>query len=194
MPLRINPDVFPTGGWNFVDPDGVTHNGASLKHLVERVTDFRVRRGVPVGDPFQEVTNYLCSNNPMACKDGIRKAPKPVSALNAFSGQVALWMSRVYRGMLRLPDTRVSRQVAETRSAICARCPHQQSWQSSCGGCSNSILQVGIQIRNSQDVKNAAALRGCEMLAEDTRTSVWLDRLQPVHNPSLPENCWRKAK
>lgn len=199
MPLptyvnRVNPDVYPPDGWFYEDPEGVRHVGESLKHLIEAVTSYRLRLGRGIGDPAQDVYDFTCARYPNSCKNGVRTVPKPASSVTPLAGAVVQWLSKVYRGLLRIPDARVSGQEANRRGSICLKCPRQRSWINGCGSCNASINQLGMQIRNGEDVRNGVSLRACSVLMEDTRTSVWLDRLQPVANDQLPPGCWRKAK
>lgn len=195
MGWEINYDILPPGGWYIVSKDdGVRHEAGNLKQLAQKMRDFRMRVGRPVGDPVQEIIDYTCERYPTMCKSGIRRVPKPVVAAPPLGAAVVQWLTKIYRALTRSPDALVSKNEADRRAAICVRCKAQQGWISSCGSCNTSVKQLGMQIRKGQEAKNGGVLRACSILREDTRTSVWLDRLQPVQDPNLPPECWRKAR
>lgn len=64
----FNNALFPPGGWQFIDAEGVTHTGKSKAQLISRVVNYRVINRLPVGDPAVEVNAQLCKNFPGYCK------------------------------------------------------------------------------------------------------------------------------
>lgn len=187
----FNPHVYPEGGYAFVDSGGIRIEGTSFDDLVHRVRDFRISQGKPIGNPVAEVNDFICARDPTACQIAAAAKPKPTSGVSPFGSRVVRWLGKISEAFQTAEKPLVSKGEAERRAAICLACPRQLSWRSGCGGCDSSARRLGIALRDGKEVSKGASLAGCEILSEDTQTSVWL-RLAPAKNPELPDNCWRR--
>jgi len=188
----INPHVWPETGWEFVDSGGIVHTGSGFEDLVSNLRDFRLRIGQPAGQPTDEVTAQICAKNPGACRFDRGPVKAKAAMVGKFASRVVQWMMKTQRAFSSTNHKLVDKEEANRRAGICVKCPRNTSWRSGCAGCDQSSVRVGLAIRGGQESKLSGRLMGCEILAEDTRTSVFLP-LKAVANPDLPENCWRKA-
>jgi len=192
MDLTINPHVYPDEGWFFVEDDGTRLQGGDLDDLVGAVRTYRMISGKAMGDPETDVVEFTCRRFPSAC----RKKPGIVSGGNsdsAFMSRVVQWLVQLHNAVIvTRRDVLVARPVAEERASVCRQCPFQRDWRRHCVGCSSHASTLGTALRKGRDVTDGDQLHGCDLLHEDTRTSVWLDGLKPVDSDELPDHCWRK--
>lgn len=198
MDLIPNPNVYPPDGYYFVDAEGVRHTGTSWADLVAKVRDFRVRNGKPIGNPIAEINEFTCERYPQGCREPKKVFPGQANAPGVSPGAkmaaaVNRWFYAVIQALSTRPSPLVSAAEAQRRADICLKCPRQASFVSHCGTCADAAFRLGLSIRKAKDVANGDSLRGCGILGEDTRTSVWLDGLEPSNAEGLPTKCWRKA-
>jgi hypothetical protein len=200
MSFVPNPNVYPPGGYYFIDSKGVKHVGTSWPNLVTKVREFRVQNGIHVGDVVDEINFFTCERFQEGCRDtsSVSVSPsavsQPASPLTRLSSAVHHWFYRVTKALSDKPVDLEPLQVAQSRADICMKCPKQAPWTVGCGTCAGNAFRLSVGIRKGKDVKYGDNLMGCSVLAEDTRTSVWLPRLEPSTSPDLPAKCWRKAK
>lgn len=197
MPRIYNENLHPSGGWEFIDSAGVKHTGSSKKSLVNAVTAYRKRAGFEPGDPEVEITDQICSKHPDFCRGATPKvsaAPAspgtPRNFLSTLAPKVSSWVSRLFGEKRMGRVKRVPAAEARRREQICARCPRQVPFPSSCGGCVDNVNRLSGEIVNEPLNRS---IQCCTVLAEYTPVSVWLDR-PPVVNAELPDECWRKQK
>jgi hypothetical protein len=194
--LRLNPHVYPQGGFRFVDPEGNRFTGTTAVELSDMVREFRQRLGKPIGQPYDEVVAYLCQVDPTACYDTPQPAlrsnrPIGVTTSAIFGAKVMRWIVRVAEavGISQIPL--VHKSVAIPRAKTCLGCPHQVSWKTGCGGCDGNAIRMSLSVRQGRETPESNSLRACEILGEDTRTSIWLSQ-KPVVGAQLPKHCWRQ--
>lgn len=195
MTLVLNPQVYPTNGYYFIESDGVKVVGNSFADTVLKMRDYRIRSGRVAGDPIQELNDFTCSRYPTACREiepGKRKNHLGNSVPHPLVTRVNTWLNSLYRAFSKTPAQFVTKVEAERRAAICRDCPKQARWNSECGSCSDSARRLSFSLRKGQEVPGSDLLKGCDTLGEDTRTSIFLQGLKPETNVELPEYCWRK--
>jgi hypothetical protein len=194
MPTNVlNPHVYPEGGYTFTDRDGVRFFESSIEELAEAVRSFRIRHGKVLGDPRQEVVDQICARSPHSCrKVDNPNATREAIASTKFGARVVKWLGLVADAMGLRPTELVSKQEAQRRAEICSKCPRQLTWKTGCGGCDQSARRMALAIRKNKETPLSGMLLACEVLSEDTRTSIWLQQ-KPSTDANLPENCWRKA-
>lgn len=191
MTQALNPHVFPDGGYTFTDEKGMRFYEGSAAELAESVRAFRIRHGIPMGNPTQEITDQICARSPLSCREADASATRDAVASTRFGARVVRWIGRVADALSLRPMPPVHKDVAEARALVCMKCPRQISWKTGCGGCDSVARRLAISARKNKETKVSTLLVGCEVLSEDTRTSVWLEQ-KPSEDANLPENCWRR--
>lgn len=196
MARIFNENMYPDGGWWFRDSDGVKHTGSSFRALLKTVRAYRERAAIEIGDLEVEVVNQLCARNPGYCREEpqrVAPAPSgaPRNAISTLAQKVSSWVSRRFadRRMGRLK--KVTASEAKRRAQICAKCPKQTAFPSTCGGCKENVNRLAAEAVANETLDRS--LQCCSVLAEWTPASVWVDS-PPEPNPDLPNECWRKLK
>lgn len=189
---KINVNLYPSGGRYFTESDGSTHRAASWNLVIKKVTEYRERKRVPVGDVAAEVVAQACQRNPALCYDDRRAkgqpAPKPPTPLKA---KVLMWLNSFLQAMTKGPLQYVDANESRQRAAVCAKCPlNTPLGTSECATCRQAIAGYRDKIIGNSRARDAR-LGGCSGLAVDLVTAVHLDELR-VDAPALPNHCWRK--
>lgn len=190
--LVPNPHVYPPDGYFFLDKNKVKHVGKNYADLVARIRDYRLRNGRPLGDVVEEVNAFTCARFPPGCRDTSSPPPGAITPGAQLAARVTQWYYALIRVLSETPVLLVPPELAQERANICLKCPRQANWATACGSCAGSTFRLGVSIRQGSEVKKGDQLRGCDLLGEDTRTSIWLPRLLPSTLPTLPDFCWRK--
>lgn len=187
--LRINCNLFPSGGYFFVESDGSKHRAGNWRAVVKKVTEYRQRARLPLGDVEREVMAQACSRNPALCHDDRAvQAPKPAVTVKA---RVLKWLFGMKQVQEREPLTYVSTAEATARAAICAKCPQNTPLGvKTCATCKETLKQYRKELLGGARARDSR-LGGCNVLGSDLVTATHLDEIR-VDNPSLPANCWRK--
>lgn len=190
MPLTLNPNLWPDGGWWFKDAEGTKHKASSLSKLIETVIKYRQRRAQDIGNPSLEVLTQICGRNRGFCKDTSGPNPIPESPDGNLMAKILNFMGWLIQekrlGHIRLID----RNVALARANICARCPRQRGLPTSCGSCKASVATSRRGILDGQDPVHAG-ISVCGALQEDVCTVVHL-AVPQRQDESLPAECWRR--
>lgn len=191
MSVTLNPHILPPGGFYFVDDEGIKFVGSDVKRLATAVREYRMLNSKPAGNPAQEINDFTCNRYPQGCRGAVR----PIKAAGSHLPMVARvtrWLTIIIRGMSKQPGSYVTKMEASRRAAICLQCPHQSDWLNQCAGCAEGMRRLSFSARKGQEAEGGAQLKGCGVLGEDTRTSVFLDKMTPSERPELPVFCWRK--
>lgn len=186
---RINVNLYPKDGYFFIEADQSRHRAASWRAVIKRVTEYRQRQGLPVGNVEVEVMEQACSRNPSLCvQDNAAPAPKPQVTLKH---RVIQWLSAISRIADRGPLSFVREKESTARASICAKCPKNTALGvKSCSTCKQALAEYRKNLIGGARVRDAR-LGGCDVLGADLVTAVHLDEIR-VDNPALPANCWRK--
>lgn len=192
---KFNTMLRPVGGKYFVDADGVKFKGEQWEHVAARLRSYRKRAGQPPGDPEQEILDQVCARQPEYCQE--TNLPVPVKrpddhqeTRRASSKAITNWLVSILKLRRVGGAQQVPREEARRRAAICAACPKQKSFSSSCGSC-KAMRKSAKQILFGGSSSVGEKLKGCSVLQEDTSTSVHIQQ-DPSGNPALPAKCWRK--
>jgi len=188
---RPNPNLYPDGGYFYVEADGTRFRGDGWRNLIQLVRDYRVRNGLPVRDPEVDVFNQYCARMPSHCRTSAPQPSQPHSM--SFNQRVLQWFSNMLeirrlnpRAFGRVPD-----DVAAQRAAICARCPRQQALSSACESCLNAV-RSGRKVILDGAASQHQNLHACAALGEDCQTTVHIG-LPPVDPSMVPPECWRRS-
>lgn len=196
MARIFNINLYPSGGWYFRDAEGVKHVGSSLQALVNTVRAYRERNALDIGDPEMDIVNQLCARDPGYCREEVRRVPTPApgaprNPLSTLAQKVSSWVSQRFADRRMGRIKKVTASEAKRRAAICARCPKQLAFPSTCGGCKENVNRLAAEAVANEVLDRS--LQCCSILAEWTPTSVWIDS-PPEPNNDLPVECWRKLK
>lgn len=190
--MRPNPNLYPEGGYLFVEGDGSTFRGDSWRDCIRKVEQYRQRNNRPVGDVEAEVFTQYCQRMPSHCKS-FPKAGQTTNAHHSMSlnQKVLQWVSNLLSWKRTGPPIpRVQDAEAARRAAICATCPKMQPLTESCEQCITA-LKSGRKAVLDGHASQHQGLLACAALGEDCSTAVHIE--QPKADSNLvPENCWRK--
>jgi hypothetical protein len=188
--MLFNPHLSPPGGFEFIDPEGVRHVGDNANHLAAKLAEYRIRRGLPPGNPVAEIHGDLCQRFPGYCQGGPKPAsekPPATQPLDPLTTQIGRWLLGVHREAAAKAAKYVPEEEAARRAAICAKCPEQAPLPAKCVSCAETMNQVSFQLRAGRD-KSSRKLAACSRFGTDLRVDALLE--QPAA-ANAPENCWK---
>lgn len=185
--MRLNRSLYHVPEWT--EADGTKFSAGSLEDLFRLVAEYRVRKGLPAGNPEEEFTARMCLEFPAMCH---RRGAAPRKAVGIPSGagglkeKVLTWLAAV----VQRPTAKVSKAEADRRAQVCAACPMMRDSSGGCSSCADTMRALRNEILGARR-ESYPGLGGCAVLGEDCRASVWIE--QPAaNNPQLPVKCWRK--
>lgn len=184
----INPNIYPSGGYWFQDPDGSKHVGQSWAGVINAVTAYRQRKGLPVDRVADEVITQACQRTPVICTE-TSEAIKAQTRYVSLKGRVLLWLTRLRTSKTKEPLVFTNDGMHAARSDVCIRCPKNTGLPEGCGSCRAALRALMEDIVGSR--KSDPRLTGCIVLGEYLPVSTWLDQTT-VANAELPGECWRK--
>lgn len=208
------------GGWHFQQQlkDGKTHKieADSYDQLEKTVLRFRLEQIVLVdaarADPehvAEDIKGYICSNFPNSCVDRSGGMPAAVS-VDAASGSVVdsqfsdqtfrMHMPLIQRiaewfGTLSVnPPSFTTPAVADKRANICAHCPENRRWQTTCGPCVQQIRVNSVHLLGHRATRYDSQLAGCKCFGHLNQAAVWL-QLDPggESGQNVPLACWHRT-
>lgn len=198
---RINygPTIVPPAGlFTARDDDGNVIEGMTRDELITKLTDWRVANKRPVGDPEKDVDKQLTGqvgySSPIPVSS-IKDTPKP--ATMRLIDRVNGWVqNRIRNKAVQF----VNQAEALKRAAICAQCPQNKNWQSSCATCnaeSKRVIARDIVIlsQNKQTPLHNR-LEACNVTGQANKAAVFLTEESLRHRTNymdkLPSFCWLK--
>ena len=186
---QINPNIYPKGGYYFVDSDGSRHVAADGWHgVIARVKAYRKRKGVAEGDVATEVIAQACQRYPMLCHedDGRRQEQLKRSSLKT---KILSWLAwlRGYQDKHFVEDS-----LARERANICQSCPNNTPLQDGCASCRATVTALRKEILGPHRFVDGR-LNACLVMGEDLPTVVHLE-MTAVDKGELPAHCWRKIR
>lgn len=186
-----NPNLHPPGGFFFVDADGLKHEGGNLDELISRLTAYRVRRGLPLGNPLGEVHQALCKRSPRGCRKAnpVPQEVHRVSAAQSLMTRVSQWLRGVWVSLAKKQQSYVTPEEAKRRVKICKTCSLHTPFFSDCAACQESLHTLSYQLRAGRD-RHTSKLKVCKQFGTDLRVDALLN--QP-HLPDAPEHCWKRG-
>lgn len=186
---KVNVSIAPKTGYFFLEKDGTpVHGTGSWRSVIARVTSYRKRNGLPMGDPRAEVNAQACEREPNNCHD--TQDPVTTAALRVASlkGRVLGWLSSI-----RAQGESVlwgDGENAAARTAVCLGCPAHTAITGGCGSCKKALTEVRKSLMGPRNIDPRAA--ACVILGEDVAVNVWIDQ-KTSDNPELPPCCWRRS-
>jgi hypothetical protein len=205
-----NPEVGIESGWHF--PVGKNYTkpvitGNDLDSLAKNVLEYRANNSLRIGNPEQEITEYICTKWPHFCGGGALAAeqPLPIPASKrkipidpdlkptkpmSFLERIVSWITIRWKhaGNVKFVDA----HVAEKRASICSRCPMNQDWRTGCPPCVEKADRELLMIRQNRTTQQHNRLKGCRAAGHDNQTAVWLPEILLRHRRhyQLPSFCW----
>ena len=201
--MRVIELMPPPNGWhykfNLADGREIIIHADSWPLLQKALLDWRLTNvaitGGLVGDVVGDLKKYICGLTPFQCQPDVSDAPEvgvvPGGYTARFIDRVSNWLAQM---MTKIKDTPLIPQPdADKRAAICVQCSENREWREGCSACVENSNRVSILIRQGREADGSERLLGCNKLAQDNRTAVWLDRNLFTDLPGdLPDPCWLK--
>jgi hypothetical protein len=199
-PQRLQPGE---GGWHwFPTPFGGKILAATREELWVKITDFRRANQLPLGNPQDEWTRWVCETWPDVCITTADLPGQPGYSPHA-SGQVSPqsagslgnrvsdWLSRVYA--TQYVDTLVPETQAAERAQICRLCIRNDELKPCCGRNIGDTNRLSLLLRAGRSQGND--LGGCLSLGIDNRLAVQLPAdLLPKEFLDAPATCWLRTE
>ena len=182
----INPNIYPSGGYWFQDPDGTKHVGDSWAGVIARVKYYRQRKGSPASNIAQEVIDQACSRTPSICTES-NPANEAQLRYVSLKSRVLLWLNKMRES--KEPRTFAEFSLREARTDVCLRCPRHQALPGGCGACLDALKALKESIVGTRP--NDIRLQACSVTGEYLPVAAWLEQ-QAIVNDELPPECWRK--
>lgn len=190
MSLRINVNIYPSGGYFFVETDGTTiRANNSWAGVVARVVAYRKRNGIASGNPSEEVHAQACKRNPNACHEAQDPVTMKAIKVATLKGRVLAWAASLRARRAHEPLPFVDEGLMRARANVCAGCPAHTALAGGCGSCKKAVKAVREEILGGRVIDDRMA--GCVVLGEDCAINTWLGDIT-VDNPELPGCCWRR--
>jgi hypothetical protein len=188
---RWNPNLYPKGGFVYTDDEKVVHVGGTLEELISRLASYRVRRGLPPGNPVAEVHGQLCQRFPDRClNEPLPDASKPAEASGPLPGtRLVAWLRDLWLRASQKQIAFVTEEESAKRAAICRQCPHYKPMPTECAACAETFNHLSFQLRAGRD-KFSKSLTMCDRFHTDLRVDTLVE--QP-DQPKAPENCWKRG-
>lgn len=186
MAFKLNPHIYPPGGYRYTDIDKVVHEGVDLADLVKVITRYRKATGKPVGDPEQEVLSKICARTPAICFKTDPKVDLKSLAIYVSHYLHKAFMELGNKGMRQTttPD------VAAQRAEICATCPHRVNWINGCAPCSKASDGLARQVITPNRPIKGTEDFACLIAHDSLAVAVYDINPKPVR--LAPDHCWRK--
>ncbi len=189
MSREINKNLYPTGGYFFIEKDGLKIKAGSWVAVEAAVRQYRANKGVPEGDVHAEVMAQACDRNPALCHESAPSGQKPVRP-TSLKTRAFQWLGNLCRTARSSGLKYVSDAEARRRAAICDRCPAQKRISQGCSTCEHSLQALRNCVLGGRKPV-VDHLEGCDALGCDLSCAVHLDEPR-LGDPNLPGECWRR--
>lgn len=190
--IRPNLNLYPDGGYIFVEGDGTQFRGDGWKDLIAKVKAYRERNRREVGDPESDIFSQYCARMPSHCRD-MRHVPVQTGGHSlSLNQRVMQFIANLLEWKRRAPIARVADSEAAERAAICANCPRQKSLVKTCQQCLTTV-EHGRKVILDGHPSQHQGLMACEALGEDLPLTVHIEQ-PPVPEDRVPAHCWRKDR
>jgi hypothetical protein len=188
--LKLNPDQLrqPHGGHHYLIPNGPAVKGESFKEVVQKIKDYRINNGIPVGDPEQDVLWFYALHWPyMVEPDVQRKAPEESEMFRSW----AKWVRKAWKTP---PKKTITTKEASIRWDVCLTCPHNKKFNWRETDESTAIQQRVFLLRRGVEVPEGIGYCACHKA--DLSALSFIDGPQSFSDKSKefiqPEACWVK--
>lgn len=199
--MKINTGMGLPGGPHFPVTPTVTLADTTFERLYGLIVEYRMRHGLPAGDPVADVAKYACEKWPMFCH------PEPIDFGFAQPTEqeeawvkVVSWTAGLNSAIPRGGWGMSSNEDYSDRAGICMNCPKKAPWKSGCGSCGdNRVLGMLVRARNGRGAAGGvdeSQVQACSVMGWDCMTAAAMGPGVPLATPeqraAVPENCWVK--
>lgn len=208
MILKLrNPREVPPGYWRFPrNPSGPEPSdpqdfiwGGDFQNLIAKVHEYRVINSLPLGNPEEEIGDWLCRHTGAQCAPS--NPPKPLPGVRASGSMVARFLSAM--ALWTVSSEKVDQEEAELRGETCSNCEHNADIDDqTCLGCFGLIGRI-INIIGDRKTRVDSSLKNCNICGcvNAVQAFVPIEILGRVHNLSdFPTDigdgktkCWKRA-
>lgn len=189
--------IKPTGGgWRYEEPFAgriwrIPHEGSAktAEALVEAVKAFRLANGLPAGDPFYDVCEYIKKVSPRNDRWKGRAIGQPRRRdIAPIIHELRQWIDATAQAKPRF----VLNEDAANRALVCITCPQNIRWEvSGCGACNEDIETRSYALRQARKSPGELALKACRLHRVHLPAAITLDRdFLPARHPDAPPPCW----
>ena len=187
---KYNNNLYPRTGYTFKCADGVVITGSNWAGVAARLSAYRKRNGIPIGNPTREVLDQACEMNPGHCTE-TNEATERQLKIVSLKGRILQWFQRLKDRRNREPMNFVDTHTSLHRAGVCIICPFKRELQEGCSSCRAALRELRADVIQGRTPHNGLLMTGCEILGTDLATAVHLDELT-IDEPRLPNTCWRK--
>lgn len=174
----------PIEGWHYLEGE---HKivGESPEDVEQKLFDFRIRNGMPPGDPHGDMIKFWFIKSPEFVEHGSGDADGSARIDSGQLGGVLLWLQRLIQ---QGPDLEIGPGVAEQRASICAHCPCNVPLSGD-PGIKSEVDRRSFILRKGEIVPS---LHFCSHHHIDLRVAVRLRNEFLAQSPTQPAHCWVK--
>lgn len=192
----IKTSIVPVGGWHYPQPNptgGEIRLAAnSWEELIDAVRTFRINVNLPIGDPAAEISDYTRINSPQNDTRTNKLAPfvaNKSTPITPLAERMKDWLVTLTNQQVGIEDL----DEIVRRAKICAECPQNIQWETTCGDCNENIRYKGNTVRRAVQFAMDSELRGCRANSLYLPAAVFLSSGLPVKSPKSPPRCWLKS-
>lgn len=190
--------IVPPGGFHYVERHAGTEiklQAESVDTLAAVIEKYRLNNGFPLGNPRQDVVNYICSNWPHFCTEqdqGSFIEGRPPGPQAALAIRAAAWVTRLWNIGA---NNFVKQDEAERRAAICLKCPMNQDFRA--GGCSSCVQgtdRLAYVWLAGRKIKDGPAYKACRATGAHLQAAVFANQSPDMSGEEmsrLDSACWR---
>lgn len=199
MPAKPKTSVVPPGGFHYIEQINgreLKLESTSVESVQELLLRYRLNNGLPVGNPQQDVVDYICNNWPHFCTDATEPYLTPANPMPReahLSRRVSDWTVKLWELGAK---NEISAQEADRRASICAACPLNADYHGgACGPCVESLERLGFIWLRSRATRFDDKLGGCRACGQFNKLGVQAGKLPDMSDEdraALDPKCWRR--
>jgi hypothetical protein len=195
--------VVPPGGWTYpqVLSSGQTIKieGFSFEQLLEAMLDFRRRHldlaggaeNANIEAVRRDLKAYFCAHFKANCADSptVPAQQQGIGLQNSYVRPIdraANWLAKRAQARVDLVDM----GLASNRAHVCAQCPQNVRWATSCAPCNDNVLVRAQQMKGNQRTQFDPQLFMCRVWGHINSVAVWMTDTQTTPEHDAPANCW----
>jgi hypothetical protein len=202
MPILRCKTTLPFGGgYELNRPDiGMVGQGTTFEMLMTGILKYRKANAIPCGLGLEEeVEREICAKYPAECAEGSALIPKREGKIT-FSDIIhgtKVMLRHKLAGSPLVDETEAIR-----RAAICAACPNNVPFESSCSSLCGELKDLVISLIGSKSTPSDGALKSCAVCKCYAAAAAWVPL--EFQLPDLTEtqraqfqqaakdhNCWK---
>jgi hypothetical protein len=188
----------PPGGWRYVQSEtGCAIEAGSFPELLEKLAIHRKYKSVGSTDPAEmavEIENQLCQGlDPRFCRaeEGETYLPT-VDQTRSLTSTKATAFSKSVFVFLAGDDPIVSKEVSESRAAICRGCQFNRSAASCACSAFNKLISALVPKKRVEPGVDMCAACGCSLRAKLLLPDAVVQAGNEGRDIRFPSHCWQK--